>query len=240
MPIAIKVGASIQHSPNLVRGNCEMISANIPSTSDKSHRSFIIGLAGPTCTGKSTVAKSIARRLGGQTISIESYYLDQGNVPVTERAKRNFDSPDALDGDLLVRHVKSLAAGEDVEVPIYDFAEHTRIPGRHERVKSSPFLIVEGILVLHWPELRMMFDKSFYLDAPSEVCLQRRKVRDIVERQRAHEFVVQQYQEKVLPMAVQYIYPTKQHADVVINATQSIDKIESELISQITSAAAAR
>lgn len=218
------------------------MSTNIgPHTSDsKTRTTFIIGLAGPTCTGKTTVAKSIARRLGGRTISLESYYLDQGNVPLSERTRRNYDSPDSLDGRLLVQHVKALAAGEDVEVPIYDFAEHTRVTGRHERVSSCPVLIIEGILVLHWPELRAMFDKSFYLDAPSDVSLQRRRVRDIVERQRSHEFVLQQYQEKVLPMAIQYVHPTKQYANVVIDATESLDKIESELMSSLSRAAAAR
>lgn len=194
---------------------------------------LVLGFAGPTCTGKTTVASSIARKLGGQVISLESYYLDQTHLSMSERMKANYDAPDSIDRALLVEHVESLASGRDIQVPIYDFAEHTRVPGRCQPVKSCPVLIVEGILVLHWFDLRAMFDKSFYFDAPSELCLQRRRVRDIVERERAHEFVVRQYQEKVLPMAERYVFPTKSFADVVIDARRSLNDIETEVLTQI-------
>ncbi len=214
----------------------------MPTESLKSskHSAFVIALAGPTCTGKTSVATRIARRVGGQTISLESYYLDQADVPISERVNRNYDSPESIDASLLIQQVKALAAGQDVEVPIYDFAEHTRTVGRTQLVKAGPVLIVEGILVLHWPELRALYDKSFYLDAPSDVSLQRRRVRDIVERQRSHEFIVQQYNDKVLPMAELYVHPTKRYANVVIDARQSIDSIEAEVMSHLSRAAAAR
>jgi uridine kinase len=194
---------------------------------------YIIGLGGPTCTGKTTVAKSAATRLGGQTISMESYYLDHSALPVNQRAKLNFDVPEAVDSDLLLQHIREFATGNDIHVPVYDFAEHQRVAGRQEVVKNAPLLIVEGILVLHWPELRSRFDLCVYLDAPDAVCFQRRRVRDIVERQRTHDFIKQQYDGSVQPMAEKYVYPTKHYADVVIDATQSVRAVESELVKHI-------
>jgi uridine kinase len=199
---------------------------------------YIIGLGGPSCTGKTTVAKRVAERLNGQTISMESYYSDQSLVPMKERAQQNFDAPDSVDVDLLSRHIREFAAGNDIQVPVYDFAEHTRKSGRHELVRNTSLLIVEGILVLHWPELRDKFNLCVYLDAPDEVCFQRRKVRDIVERQRSYEFIVRQYQNSVLPMATKYVYPTKRYADVIIDAKQSIHAVESALLSNISTASA--
>ncbi len=194
---------------------------------------YIIGLGGPSCTGKTTVAKRAAEKLGGQTISMESYYFDQSSLPVSERAERNFDAPDSIDVKLLLQQVRDFASGKDIDVPVYDFAEHTRVAGRSEHVKNNPVLIVEGILILHWPELRSQFDLCVYLDAPDPVCFQRRKVRDIVERQRSYEFITRQYQSSVLPMAAKYVYPTKRYANLVIDATQSVDAVESALVSQV-------
>jgi uridine kinase len=194
---------------------------------------IIVGLGGPSCTGKTTVARQAAGKLNAQVISMESYYLDQASIPMRDRAERNFDALDAIDGKLLSTHIREFAAGKDIQVPIYDFAEHTRVANRHETIKSGSILIVEGILVLHWPELRANFNLSVYLDAPDPVCFQRRKVRDIVERQRSYEFITRQYQSLVLPMAAKYIYPTKCHADVVLDATQSIDSVVSAFISNV-------
>jgi uridine kinase len=196
---------------------------------------FIVGIAGPSGSGKTTVARRLATSLGAHVLSMESYYRDLSGLRPEERENRNFDSPAALDAGLLVQHVRSLSQGEDVHAPIYDFATHTRAANKSELVKSGSILIVEGILVLIWPELRTRFDLTFYLDAPDDVCFQRRLVRDIVERQRTHEFVRMQYHETVLPMAIQYVYPTKACADFVIDAAQDVRSVENTLLSRIQS-----
>lgn len=162
-------------------------------------------------------------------------YHDLSGLTLEERKRTNFDTPQALDAKLLVQHVKSFYRGENVQVPVYDFAQHTRVPNKTEIVRSGAVLIVEGILVLNWPELRGTFDMSFYLHAADEICFQRRLVRDIVERQRSHEFVKLQYQETVLPMAIQYVYPTKAYADVVVDASQEIAAVEARILAGINS-----
>jgi len=168
----------------------------------------------------------------GRVLSMESYYRDLSHMAAEERPKQNFDSPDAVDHALLATQLAEFAAGNDVDVPIYDFSAHTR-ESRTTHVSWAPVLIVEGILVLHWPELRKHFDLSVYLDAPDEVCYHRRKVRDIVERQRSRDFILKQYEETVRPMAERYIRPTRSYADVVINSQKALSEVESELLAAI-------
>lgn len=194
---------------------------------------FVIGIGGPSGSGKSTIAKRLAKVLDARVLSLESYYSDLSGLKIEERERRNFDSPEALDANLLVQHVRSFSEGKDIHVPVYDFAAHTRVLNKSELVKSGPVLIVEGILVLSWPELRARFDVSFYLDAANEICFERRLVRDIVERQRTQEFIRRQYQETVLPMAIRYIYPTKAYADFVINSAEEVSAVEHALLSRI-------
>jgi uridine kinase len=196
-------------------------------------RTFIVGLGGPSCTGKSSVAEKVASRLGGQVLSIESYYRGLSHLAFEERAKQNFDSPDAIDFELMEAQLREFASGQDVNVPLYDFYEHTRSKNRTTHVPWAPILIVEGILVLHLPELRQHFDLSVYLDAPDEICFHRRKVRDIVERQRAQDYILKQYEETVRPMAERYILPTRRFADLVINSQQPLDAVEAELLTAI-------
>jgi len=196
---------------------------------------FIIGIAGPSGSGKTTIAKRVATALGAQVLSLESYYHDLSKVSLEERGRRNFDSPEALDAELLVEHVQSFSQGKDIHVPVYDFATHTRVLNKSVLVKSSPILIVEGILVLSWPELRARFDLSFYLDAADAMCFERRMVRDIVERQRTQEFIRRQYQETVLPMAIRHVYPTKAYANFVIDVAKEISTVENTVLSHIQS-----
>jgi uridine kinase len=204
------------------------------SASPAAHKQpFIVGIGGPSGTGKTTVAKRVAHVLNARMISMESFYLDLSNLPPAERAHRNFDAPDAIDAPLLLRSVQDFSEGKDIHVPVYDFAAHTRVPGQFEHVRSGRILIVEGILVLNWTALRACFNLSVYFDAPDAVCFQRRIVRDIVDRQRSHEFVQQQYRDTVLPMAIQYVYPTKRYAEVVIDAKQGIDMVATDLFSRI-------
>src|ERR1700730_7690870 len=150
---------------------------------------FIIGLSGPSGSGKSTVAKRVAPRLDGHVLLMEIYAVEMNHLPLEQRAKQDYDAPHAIDVKLLESHTRDCAAGKAIEAPVCDFAEHLRVRDRHEEIPATSLLIVEGILALHFAELRPYFDLSIYLEAPDEVCFHRRKVRDITERQRSMEFV---------------------------------------------------
>jgi uridine kinase len=177
---------------------------------------FIVGLAGPSGSGKSTVSKRVASRLKGHVISMETYAVEMNHLALEQRAQLDYDAPHATDVKLLESDIREYAAGKAIEAPIYDFAEHLRVSGRRRHIPAKSLLIVEGILALHFAELRRYFDLSIYLDAPDEVCFRRRKVRDITERQRSGDFILWQYENNVLPAARQYLLPSKRYADLVL------------------------
>ncbi|MGA3091089.1 MAG: uridine-cytidine kinase [Terriglobales bacterium] len=194
---------------------------------------FIVGLAGPSGSGKSTVAKRVASRLNGHVLSMETYSIGLSNLPLEQRAKLNYDTPDAIDVTLLERHIYDYAAGKAIEAPIYDFAEHLRVSDRHEHIPADSLLIVEGILALHFAELRTHFDLSIYLEAPEEVCFHRRKVRDITERQRSIDLILWQYENTVLPAARQYLPTSKSYADLVLDTTADVADVEKNIYDAI-------
>jgi uridine kinase len=194
---------------------------------------FIVGLAGPSGSGKSTVAKRLAARLNGHAISMESYAMEVQHLPLEERAKQNYDEPEATDAKLLENHIRKYAAGQAIEAPVYDFAQHLRVKDRHEHVAPKALLIVEGILALHFAELRPNFNLSIYLEAPDEVCFHRRKVRDITERQRQLELIKWQYENTVLPAARKYLLPSKRYADLVVDSTPELAVVEKNLYDAI-------
>jgi len=179
---------------------------------------IIIGVAGGTGSGKTTVASRILERVGAEHIMYiahDSYYRDLGHLPVRLRAQVNFDHPDALETELLVEHLKELRRGKPVEIPIYDFTSHTRTD-RTERVDVAPVVIVEGILVFVEPELRKLFDVKIYIDTDADVRFIRRLRRDIEERERSVESVCEQYLSTVRPMHLEFVEPSKRYADVII------------------------
>jgi uridine kinase len=190
---------------------------------------FIVGLAGPSGSGKSTIARRVASRLNGHAISMESYSIEMNHLPLEERAKLNYDAPHAIDMRLLESHIRDYASGKAIEAPIYDFAQHLRVSDRFEHIPAKSLLIVEGILALHFAELRPLFDLSIYLDAPEEVCFHRRKVRDITERQRSLDFILWQYKNNVLPAARQYVLPSKRYADLVLDSAGNLATVEKGL-----------
>jgi uridine kinase len=194
---------------------------------------FIVGLAGASGSGKSTVAKRVASRLNGHVISMEVYSMEMNHLPLEERANQNYDAPHAIDVTLLESHVRDYAAGRAIEAPIYDFAKHLRVSDRREHIPAKSLLIVEGILALHFAELRPHFDLSIYLEATDEVCFHRRKVRDITERGRSLDFIVQQYKNTVLPAAKQYLLPSKRYADVVLDSNADVAALEQSLYDAI-------
>lgn len=195
---------------------------------------FIVGLAGPSGSGKSTVAKRVVSRLNGHAISMETYSMEMNHLPLEERAKQNYDAPQAIDVELLENHIRKYAAGLAIEAPIYDFAQHLRVSERRQHIPAKPLLIVEGILALHFAELRPHFDLSIYLEAPDEVCFHRRKVRDITERQRPLEFIRWQYENTVLPAARQYLLPSKRFADLVLDSKPDLATVEKSLYEAVT------
>jgi uridine kinase len=194
---------------------------------------FVVGLAGPSGSGKSTVATRVASRLNGHVISMEVYSLEMNHLPLEERAKQNYDAPNAIDVQLLEKHIHDYAAGHAIEAPIYDFAQHLRVHDRYEHIAAKSLLIVEGILALHFAQLRPHFDLSIYLDASEDICFHRRKVRDITERQRSLDFILWQYKNAVLPATRQYVLPSKSFADLVIDSEADLATVEKNLYDAI-------
>ncbi|WBW99617.1 uridine kinase [Oceanirhabdus sp. W0125-5] len=177
----------------------------------------IIGITGGSGSGKSTVTKEICNKFNENLsiLEMDSYYKDQSHLTPEERVKTNYDHPDAFDTELLVSHIKSLMNGEEIEKPIYDFTIHNRVA---ETIKVEPksIIIVEGILVLDDELLREQLDIKLYVDTDPDVRFIRRLVRDIEERGRSMESVIEQYLNVVRPMHMQFIEPTKRYADIII------------------------
>jgi uridine kinase len=193
---------------------------------------FVVGLGGPSGSGKSTIARHVGARLNAHVISMEVYTVETNHLPLEERAKQNYDAPNAIDVALLESHIRDYAAGQAIEAPIYDFAQHLRV-SRREHIPAKPLLIVEGILALHFVQLRPHFDLAIYLDAPEEVCFHRRKVWDITERQRALDFILWQYKNTVLPATRQYVLPSKSHANLVLDSQPDLATVEKNLYDAI-------
>jgi uridine kinase len=195
---------------------------------------FIVGLAGPSGSGKSTAASRVASRLKGHVISMETYAVEMNHLALEKRAQLDYDAPHAIDVKSLESDIGEYVAGKAIEAPIYDFAEHSRVSGRRRHIPAKSLLIVEGILALHFAELRPYFDLSIYLDAPDEVCFHRRKVRDITERQRPMDLILWQYENTVLPAARQYLLPSKRYADLVLEGGAHLSTVEKSLYDAIT------
>jgi uridine kinase len=179
--------------------------------------SFVIGIAGGTGAGKTTVARLITESVGESItrIPIDNYYHDLSHLDFAERKSRNYDHPSAFEWDLLREQVSSLLEGQAIEMPQYDFAEHNRKPER-KRVEPTDVIILEGILALHDDELNEMMDLRLYVETDADVRILRRIQRDVVERGRDLEGVIEQYLSTVKPMHEQFIEPTKRNADLII------------------------
>lgn len=178
----------------------------------------IIGVAGGTGSGKTTVANEILRRAGTERITLiqhDAYYRDLGHLPLEQRAMQNFDHPDSLENELLVAHLQALKAGRAVEVPVYDFTTHTRTT-RTRRVEPQPVILLEGILIFADEALRRLMDVKIYVDTDSDIRFIRRLERDIAERGRTMDSVIHQYMVTVRPMHQEFVEPSKRYADMII------------------------
>jgi uridine kinase len=179
---------------------------------------IVIGIAGGTGSGKTTVAEVILNRVGADRIAFlphDAYYRDLEDLPRSQRDLINFDHPDSLETELLVRHVQALRSWQPVDIPVYDFTVHARTPlTRH--LEPQPVILVEGILVFAEPALRALFDVKIFVDTDADIRFIRRLTRDIEERGRTAASVIQQYQTTVRPMHLEFVEPSKRYADVII------------------------
>jgi uridine kinase len=179
----------------------------------------IIGIAGGTGSGKTTVAQAIYDRVGNdriEWISHDSYYRNFDGYTPEQRHQINFDHPDSLETELLVRHLDVLAKGSSVEVPVYDFTTHSRKADETQHVAPKKVLIVEGILILAEPEVRKRIDIKLFVDTPADIRFMRRLMRDTRSRGRTLESVVEQYTTTVRPMHEEFVEPSKRYADLII------------------------
>ncbi len=179
---------------------------------------IVVGIAGGSGSGKTTVVHRILDRVGWDRIAYlphDAYYKDASHLPWEERIHLNYDHPNSLDNELLIAHINRLMQGEPVDAPIYDFSQHIRSP-QTRRVLPSPVILVEGILVFVDEELREMMDIKLYVDTPADIRFIRRLLRDINERGRTVDSVVEQYQTTVRPMHMKFVEPTKDFADIII------------------------
>jgi len=182
-----------------------------------------MGIAGPSCSGKTELARWLRRKTGAPILNLDHYYIDLAHEPLEVRAKTNFDEPAALDRDQILHDVRALAEGKTVRAPVYDFATHTRSPG-DEVVEPAGLVILDGLFALYWSAVRDLLHLKVFVEAPDAVCLERRIARDTVERGRTAESVRWQFETTVRPMAHLHILPTSQWADIVLSGTEPIDQ----------------
>lgn len=179
---------------------------------------LIIGIAGGTGSGKTTVTSEIVERVGSQHIAVlqhDAYYRDLNELPYSQRVAVNFDHPNSLETELLVAHIQALKTYQPIEVPVYDFKTHSRTT-HTIHVEPRPIVLVEGILIFAEAALRALFDIKIFVDTDADIRFIRRLQRDINERGRTSASVVQQYLSTVRPMHLEFVEPSKRYADVII------------------------
>lgn len=179
---------------------------------------LVLAIAGGTGSGKTTVANVVLQRVGAENIALlphDAYYKDLKDLPQAQRVLVNFDHPDSLETELLVEHLQALRQWKTVEIPVYDFTSHTRTAAT-KTVEPQPVILVEGILILAEERLRPLFDVKIFVDTAPDIRFIRRLKRDILERGRTVESVIHQYETTVRPMHLEFVEPSKRHADVII------------------------
>ena len=207
---------------------------------------FVCGICGGSGSGKTTLTSRVVDRMGGRGVSVlafDAYYRDLSHLPPAERDDRNYDHPDALDHELFISHLDRLHRGLDVDVPDYDFATHTRT-GRFQRVPAAPLLLVEGILLLAFSEVRERLDHTVFLDVPRKVRLERRIQRDVSERGRQPDHVRWQFATTVAPMHRAYVKPHRHLAGRIAANGQPgfavVDELADEIVGLVPAATPSR
>lgn len=182
------------------------------------HNTIIIGISGPSGSGKSLMANNIVSELGSEHVEIiheDSYYLNNKELTPEQRAEVNYDHPTSFEHELLAKHLDQLHHGEEVDIPIYDHSTHSRLKEtRH--ISRRRIIVLEGIMVFVNPHLRELMDIKIFMDTPLDICFIRRIKRDINERKRTIDSVINQYVKTVRPMYVQFIEPAKSYADIIV------------------------
>jgi uridine kinase len=205
----------------------------------KLEKPIVIGIAGGTCSGKSSIAKILVEDLDNETITIikeDDYYKDQSDLPMEERVKTNYDHPLAFDFDLMTQHIRDLIDRKTIEKPTYDYTVHNRSDVT-EIIHPSDIIVIEGLFALYNEEIRKLEDIKIFVDTPADERFIRRLKRDVIERARTVESITSQYLTTVKPMHDQFIEPTKQYADVIIpqgmTNTVAIDLLKTKINSII-------
>jgi len=179
---------------------------------------IVIGIAGGSGSGKTTVANVILQRVGSHRIAFlphDAYYRELGHLPLAQRIQVNFDHPNSLETELMIQHIQKLKQWEAVDLPVYDFTTHSRTD-RTVHVEPQRVILVEGILIFGEPVLREMMDVKIFVDTDADIRFIRRLQRDIAERGRTTERVIEQYLSTVRPMHLEFVEPSKRYADVII------------------------
>jgi uridine kinase len=204
---------------------------------------LLVGIAGGTGSGKTTVARTIAAALPSAsvaTIEFDAYYRDRPDLSPEERAQLNFDHPDALETELFVEHLRTMRAGKGVDIPIYDFKTHRRLP-EHRRAEAAPIVIVEGILAFVDADVRAQLDMKIFVDTDPDIRVFRRIRRDMEHRGRTFESIRDQYYRTVRPMHLQFVEPSKRWADLIIpeggNNRVALDLIIAKLMTVLAAQA---
>jgi uridine kinase len=191
---------------------------DMTNTEQLVQKPIVIGIAGGSGSGKTTVANEILHRVGAHRIAFlphDAYYRELNHLPIVQREQVNFDHPNSIETELLISHIKTLLEGKAIEVPVYDFTTHSRT-GQSTHVEPKKIILVEGILIFAEALLREMFDIKVFVDTDSDIRFMRRLERDISERGRSVESVIRQYQSTVRPMHLEFVEPSKRYADVII------------------------
>lgn len=202
---------------------------------DQHRHTHLVGICGGSGSGKSTLARKVAQHLGTRNAEIfafDTYYRDHGHLSVAERALVNYDHPDSLDVELFTAHLDQLRAGGSAETPVYDFATHTR-SSETRRVGPAHLVIVEGILLFAFPEIRERLDLRVFRDCPEEVRFKRRLKRDVSERGRSPDSVKAQFEATVAPMHETFVQPSKTHAHIVIEYGEDLDEVAGLLATHV-------
>jgi uridine kinase len=185
----------------------------------------IVGVAGGSGSGKTTLVELIMKALGEDHVSYishDNYYKDLSHLSFKERSQINFDHPNSLETDLLIKHLKELKQMKSINKPLYDFTRHARIQDTYETVKPRPIIIVDGILIFAELELLNLFDMKIFVDTDDDIRFIRRLIRDTTERNRTTMSVIAQYEETVRPMHLTYVEPSKRNADIIVPAGKGI------------------